>query len=255
MNKIEVIYLQQKEDLLKILVKERAIYIGSGETGSCFLLKDKTVLKIYNETDKKRDLFQLNYPMLEHIKLLSTLKNESYITPEVVFVCNGEVVAYKAEYRNAKTLEKIKFNMRIQAVLANLDKFIEDTYLIGEKNFRLQDSHNRNILFNYYFYMIDLDFGYNLEESIDQINKFNIRGIMEVLLRTLFQVKDYEMLIINEPSLFKLYNKSIYEDYKNIYPFFELLKEAIKVSDLQVKHLRLTHNGLISKEYNSYYKP
>lgn len=253
MENIEIISLTSKKDLFKLLIKCQAKYVGHGKTSCCFLLKDGTILKIYKETRAKKELFD-RFSMLEHIKLLGTLKNDSYITPEVIFVCNGEVVAYKTEYRNAKTLAKINPNTRISDFLANLEKLIEDTYLIGEKNFRLVDLHNRNILFNTFFYIIDLDFGYTQESSIDKVNMINIRNIIELLLNTLFMVNDDELLEINEPSIFNIYNKTINEDYKHIYYFFDALKDRLNVSDLQVKDLRLKYDGFILKKYNSYYR-
>lgn len=150
MENIEIINLSSKKDLFKLLIKGQAKYIGHGNTSCCFLLRNGNILKIYIYTKDKRRLFD-SFSMLEHIKLLSTLKNDSYISPEVEYICNGEVVAYETEYRNAKTLAKINPNTRILDFLANLEKLIEDTYLIGEKSFYLINLHNRNILFNAFF--------------------------------------------------------------------------------------------------------
>ncbi len=253
MCSIQTINLLSKKDIFRLLIDGHAKYIGQGRTACCFLLKDGTVLKIYKETRIKRELFEL-YPMLEQVKLLSNLKNGSYIAPEVVFVYENEVIAYKTEYKNAKTLAKIKPYTMVSTILVNLEKLIEDTCLIGEKKFRLGDLHGKNILFNDFFYMIDLDFGHTIEESIENVNIINIRSVIKLILDTLFDVEDDELLKISDPSIFKLYDKTVYENYKNIYSFFDALQDRLNVSDLQVKDLRLKYNGLISKEYNSYYK-
>lgn len=253
MNEIEIIKLNKRSDLFSLLVYGKAKYIGSGATSNCFLLSDGTVLKIYKETKKKKKLFSY-YSMLEHIKLLSTLKNESYITPIAVYMLDDEVVAYKAQYKKAKTLERINPNTKISSVLENLDYLMEDTYLISDKHFLLKDLHDRNMLFNGYFYIIDLDFGHIEENDTESINRSNNREIMEVLLKSLFNVKDYELLNIYDLEVFKLYNIAIYKDYKNIYLFFHELQELLKEKELKVKSLR-KHNNLITKEYDSYYKP
>lgn len=168
-KEIEIIELQKKKELYGLLLGAR--YIGSGKTSSCFLLKDGSVLKVYKNSYKKRELFERR-SMLKHVRLLSTLKNESYITPELIFTCEKEVIAYKTEYRHAKTLAKVSSSTKIKDMLLHLDKLIEDTYLIGERKFRLGDLHDKNILFNGFYYMIDLDFG--KEENIEEINKYNV---------------------------------------------------------------------------------
>lgn len=250
---IQVINLTAKKDLWKLLIKEKGKYIGHGKTSCCFLLKDGTVLKIYRETLYKKNLFSC-YPMLGHIKFLSTLKNDSYVTPELVFVCEGEVVGYKTEYKNAKTLAKINMNMEVGYLLDNLEKLIEDTYLVSGKCFILGDLHAKNMLFNKYFSVIDLDFGSFKKQDINSINRVNVRKIMKVILDSLFGVKDDEALKIYDTDLEYFYKKAIYEDYKNIYEFFACLQDSLNVSSLQVKDLKLKRNFLIGKENNNYYR-
>lgn len=248
-NGIEIIKLTNKTDLYKLLIGAR--YVDAGNTSRCFLLKDGKVLKIYKERKEKRNLFK-KYNMLEHILLLSTLKNDSYIAPTSVYTYQNEVVAYTIEYHHANTLAKLNPNTKIEEVLKNLDKLIEDTYKIGDKKFRLYDLHDKNILFSLYFYIIDLDFGEIKDKSVEDINKYNIRDIIMLLMRVLFGIREYKLLNIYDLHLSKLYNQAIYDDYKNIYPFFESLKEAMKKDTLQVRDLK--RSRLYTKEYNSYYK-
>lgn len=248
-REIEIIELQKKRNLYTLLLG--ATYIGAGKTSCCFLLKNGSVLKIYKNSSKKRELFQ-NRSMLEHIVLLSELKNESYITPKVVFTYLNEVIAYKTEYRPAKTLAKVNLLTKIQDFLLCLDKLIEDTYLIGEKNFRLKDLHDKNILFNGHYYIIDLDFGKKEEGAKENINRYNIQDIIKLLFYFLFDVKAYEILKFDDPLLLTLYHDTLYKNYTYIYSFFEALQEEMKINELQVRDLRRTH--LIEKEYNSYYK-
>ncbi len=247
-NEIEIINLQKKTDIYKLLFG--ATYIGAGKTSCCFLLKDGSVLKIYKNSSEKRELFQTR-SMLEHIVLLSELKNESYITPKVVFTFQNEVIAYKIEYRPAKTLAKVNLLTKVQDFLLYLDKLIEDTYLIGENNFRLKDLHDKNILFNGYYYIIDLDFG-KKEETKENINRYNIQDIIKLLFYFLFDVKAYEIVKFDDPLLLELYHDTLYKKYTYIYSFFEALQEEMKTNELQVRDLRRTH--LIEKEYNSYYR-
>ncbi len=189
--------------------------------------------------------------MIEHVCLLSTLKNESYITPELIFTCEKEVIAYKTEYRHAKTLAKVSSSTKIKDMLLHLDKLIEDTYVVGEKKFRLGDLHDKNILFNNFYYMIDLDFG--KEENIEEINKYNVQNLITLLFDFFFAIEDYEIADFWNPCLSELYHATIYKDYKNIYSFFEAFSELEKKKDLEIKDLR--HSRLLTKKYNSYYKP
>lgn len=99
-----------------------------------------------------------------------------------------------------------------------------------------------------------MDFGYTQDSNMDKVNMINIRNIIKILLDTLFMVDDDELLEISDSFIYNLYNKAIYEDYKNIYYFFDALKDKLNVSDLQVKDLRLKYDGFISKKNNSYYR-
>ncbi len=248
-NNIQIIPLQKKSDLYRLLFGAK--YIGSGKTSYCFLLRNGLVLKIYKHNLEKQRLFNC-VSMQEQIFIMNTLKNDSYLTPEIVYKYREEILGYCIDYKKAKTLAKINNQCKVFELINSIEKLVQDTYLVGEKRFILKDIHNRNILYNGDFYIIDLDYGYIGKETIEEINKQNIQTIMNTILSTLFDVKKQELLFIKHSELMALYNKTIFESYENIYSFFKLWEEVLENDNLKVKDLK--RNRFIKKEYNTYYK-
>lgn len=250
MNKIEIIRLTNKQDLVKLLIGAK--FIGQGKTSRCFLLRNGLLLKIYKNSYTKKELFS-RYSMQEHITYLSTLKNGSIIAPDILFIYKEEVVAYITNYKKAKTLKYIDRQTQVVNLLKNLDILMEDVFSLGREHFILGDLHDKNILYNGYYYIIDLDFGYKAKKEEKLINYENQNHIMQTLLYSLFNIKEWEQPVMEHHEISSLFNQAIYKDYKMIYPFFETLQEILDKKELNVRDLKRTR--LIIKEYNSYYKP
>lgn len=60
-------------------------------------------------------------------------------------------------------------------------------------------------------------------------------------------------MYIHSSETQKLYNQMLYEDYQKMREFFKSLKEDLNKQELKISDLR--RNRLITKEYNSYYRP
>ncbi len=247
-NNFTTVTLNSRLELFYLL--KNAQFVGYGKTSFCVRISNGLLLKIYRNTKYREDLFN-RFDMKEHILELSTLKNDSYVTPNGMLKMKEEVLGYFTEYKHAYTIEKIKLKTTLEFLLANLEKLIEDTYKISEKHFLLGDVHNRNILFNGYYYVIDLDFGF-FEDPNKNLVQWNITTLIKTILETIFKVQDNQLIIIDNPKLFNLYNDTIYRNYKKIYEFFEVYKENLNAKQLTIRKLRRSYT--YHKEYNSYYR-
>lgn len=204
--------------------------IGVGTTAVCFLMSDNRVLKVYRNTYLKRQLFELKN-MKEHLKLLNKITNDSYIGPDEVLLKNNEVIAYIYPYINSKTLSKISNGVTIYDLCENFDKLIDDTEKVSNYSFRLGDLHSKNILFNLYYHLIDLDKGY-IEKDKDksEINRENIRDITKTIIYSLFNIKYNEEICFYDKNLNDLYCSVIYYNQAKLK---DLLEEIIKIYNIE----------------------
>ncbi|MCI9279757.1 MAG: hypothetical protein HFJ02_03040 [Bacilli bacterium] len=247
-NQFTTINLDSKMELFQLL--KRSQFIGYGKTSYCFKLPNGLLLKIYRQTNKRNELFN-QFDMKEHILNLSTLNNDTFIAPKGIILYQKGVLGYLMDYKRAHTVEKISLDTKVESLMTHIEKLIEDTYLISSKNFLLGDVHNRNILFNGYYYVIDLDFGL-FESSKKDLRAWNSTKILKTILETIFKVKDDQLLIIDNIELFNLYNATIYRDYKKIYEFFEAYKNLLNTNHLNIR--KLQRSFTFHKERNTYYK-
>lgn len=101
--------------------------------------------------------------------------------------------------------------------------------------------------------MIDLDQGKTSGLSKEITCKENQSVIMKKILNSLLQIRNHQIGRIWDPVIQKLYDQAIYNDYHKIYELFELLKKVLDKPNLTISDLRKSR--LITKEYNTYYKP
>ena len=79
--------------------------LGKGTTAVCFFTKDKKVLKVFLDNERKKSLF-LRFNMLTHLEDLSSIKVKNVYTPNDIYVKNGEVIATKLDYVKGSTLNR-----------------------------------------------------------------------------------------------------------------------------------------------------
>ena len=240
------------KDVLKLVLNSK--FIGYGSTCFCFLMPNGDVLKLFRDTYNKNKLF-LSRKMPDHLYLLNTLNNDSYRGPEKIFMRDNLIIGYSYKYIHAKTLANIKKNISTNEIVKSLDKLIEDTYLISDKRFLLGDLHDKNILYQKVFSIIDLDYGLiNGTSAIDEIAQANIHYLLKIILNSLLDVEIDEIIHIYSLELQKLYDKTVYEDYRYVQEFFDAICEELKTKDLTVGKLKRNRYKLAYKTQNSYFK-
>ena len=223
-------------------------YIGQGYTSRCYLMPDDYVLKIYKDNEATKKLFLRNN-MLEHLTKINNLKNDSYAVPERIYLKDDKVLAYAHPFIKAKTLKKLTPYILIKDFLESLKKLEEDTILISEKGFTLIDIHNKNILYDNHFSIIDLDSGYFFKNSIinQQIN-LNMRYLLGTISDYLFSLNYHQTIYFYNQILNDLYHKSISINYQYYQEFIKVLLEQGNLNiDNQIKDIRKLNLTIFKK--------
>jgi len=242
MEKIEI------DRLSKFLIN--AQYVGMGTTAICFRKNEKCI-KIFRNTWRKKALFYY-HDMLIHLEELNSLNNESFLVPEKILSLQGEIIGYIAPYKKSRTFARIKKQTKIKDLMKALEKLIQDTDKISNQLFQLQDIHNKNILYNGQFFIIDLDFTNRSVINLTKIIQYNREAILKTILYTLFSLRIDQLLKISSLELQTLYDQTLYQDYHKVFEFFNHFSEISQKNDLKVKDLK--RSKLIAKEQNTYFK-
>lgn len=243
---MEIIEIDKTSEILK-----GARYIGHGTTAICFKNKNNRVIKLYRNTNNKRYLFERN--MYEHLNLLNEITNESFLGPEIIITSHGQIIGYIYPFKKAKTLARISPLINAETLIKPTEKLIKNTDQISNHQFMLKDLHDKNMLFKEEFTVIDLDQGEKSLYSKDSIRYANRQTVLQSIMHSLFHVKYNQIMYIHSSETQKLYNQMLYEDYQKMREFFKSLKEDLNKQELKISDLR--RNRLITKEYNSYYRP
>ena len=228
--------------------------IGIGTTGICYLMKDKRILKIFLNTYGTEYLFNKFENIIDHFEQINTLKNDSYIVPEELLIKDKKCVAYIYDYIESRPLKYIKLNTKIDYLLYGYDKLYEDTKDISNKKFCLYDLHDKNILFNGNYKIIDLDKG-TFENLITEENilKNNMKLINRTILYSIFGTKNYKLMDFYNINLKESYKENIIDDYRGMKTFLKDLQSTEK-NIKTILDLKLKSNKLVYTMDNDYYR-
>lgn len=238
------------ESLLPYLKGAR--YISVGTTAVCFLMKNGKVLKVFLDTHRKRQLFSRYDNIIDHFDEIYQIKNDSFIVPEELLIKDGICVAYIYDYINARELKHLRLKTSLQHLIDAYDRLYEDTCQISDKKFRLSDVHDKNILFNTKYKIIDLDRGFFKEEDpAELVYKFNIQKINKTIIYSLLRMPaNYEIKFIDK-DLNELYNESLFGDERQIK---ELIKYLMDKDINTVLNIKLKSKQLVRTWHNDFYK-
>ena len=219
-----------------------AVPIGFGTTAVCFLMRNNKVLKLYYSISLKNI-------MMSKLEILDEIGNDSYVTPEEVLIKDNLCIGQIYPYIHAKTLNKIN-NNTISELLLNYDKLKKDTKYISDRQFLLVALHRKNMLFNGFYYVIDLDKGYTEERyKEDTIYSLNMRKINETILYSIFGIKSDRVIDFLNEDIRKSYSNSLsnLDDFPKL---LELLSNYSDSEDVKVISKKISYSTSI----NTYYK-
>ena len=225
------------------------IPIGYGTTAICFLTRDNNVIKYYLPTPNKKEMFAKRN-MLETLTFINSIQNNTYVGPEEVFMKDDEVIGYKYPYIEAPTIKNLSNNTTLFEIYNHYEELLKDTKDISDKHFRLHDVHYKNILFNNYYYVIDLDKGREDNERVNLL-RHNTDLIKETMMEKLFLVRPWEVMFFEEEKLQEVYNYTRWFDDESVFTFYEALARSLDDPNPSIKRLRRIP---IRKERNCYYK-
>lgn len=233
---MEITQIQSLHDYLK-----GSKIIGMGTSAICFLMPNGKVLKIYYEKAFRKYI-------AANMHMFSDIGNDTFIAPELLLFKDELCLAQIYQYTPGKTFKNID-KYTIKDILIGYKKLFEDTKKISEKSFVLCDIHDRNILFNGEFKIIDLDRGY-IDKSLknDYIANSNIKKINDVILHSLLNVSPNKIIEFDNVDIQNIYSKT-FIDVEKFPILLEMLDEH---SDTNIK--KLSKKIKFKTTINSYYK-
>ncbi len=121
--------------------------LGIGTTAITFLTRDKRVLKLFLDTERKDRLFK-EYDMLAHLQELGNIKVKNIYTPNDVYVNDGKVIATKLDYIKGDVLEKHIPNITLKVFTEMILELIEETHELSRLGVYVRDFHSKNVIIN-----------------------------------------------------------------------------------------------------------
>lgn len=242
--------IREDVQIFKYLAGARIIGIGS--TAICFLLTDGRVLKLYYNIYIKGLIFN-NCDIVSHFLDINSISNDTYIGPDEILINKDSVIGYIYPYVDAKTLYYSRYFISLNEIINKYPKLYEDTKKISQKNFILRDVHDKNILVKSIFYIIDLDYGY-INEDLSKKDIFydNMKKINKIIIYSLFNVNDDELIDFKDDTINDLWHNSIYLHPESFLELLEKLQEQCYPKKTSILNLR--KSVPYNKSYNSYYR-
>lgn len=230
-------------------IQKKGRLIGIGTTAKCYKYDDK-VIKLFFDYFYE-DLNLEDKRIFELYSLLCDIHVDSFFTPEKIIVKDSKVVGYIYPFVRGKTLRKLRNEFTIQDILRRYDKLVKDNEELTKYGFELFDVHDKNIIVNDIFNIIDLDRGRIENIPLEQLKSINLKKINQSIIDSLFKVKYEDEIIFRKDKMNELYRQL--EDPNDMVNLLqEFLQENCEDETVKFKTLRKTISH--EKRYNTYTK-
>ncbi|MBR1376707.1 MAG: hypothetical protein IJ565_02725 [Bacilli bacterium] len=225
--------------------------IGVGTTAICFCLLDGRVFKYYINTRQTMLMFA-NPHFKAKLERISTITNDSYVGPQELLFIKGELKGYFYPYVEGKTLKSTRKDITLSELFRNYEKLLTDTIEVSKKGFTLYDLHDRNIIFNDYFNIIDLDRCYFENDKFEHTLRINLRTISETILGYIFKTEPWQTINIYDRDLQYIYYNTDWQNLDEVDALIKMISDKCNDADPTVKTIRKKIKYV--KEYNEYYR-
>lgn len=219
-------------------------YVSKGTTAKCYRYDDDKIIKVYRDTPRKKALFDRRN-MFELLEYLGDIKNDSYLGTEKIFTTNGNIVAYSMPYAKGRTLMNMDRSVSIPVLLEQLKKLRLDTYKVMELEYRIQDMHDRNIIYSKEdgFKVIDLDGGVKFSTYGNKnLEMHNLKELKTTIIKAMLKTPYRYDIEFVDRELETMY-QSLDDNIDHL--ILEMVKytkcEEPNVSDLTKKKLKMVN--------------
>ena len=219
-------------------------YLSRGTTAKCYKLDDRRVIKVYSNTARKKQLFEKN-DMFELLEYIGEIANDSYIGTQDIYLCHNDIVAYSMPYAKGKNLMDMDRSTPIPVLIEQLKKLRYDTYKITECEYRIEDMHDRNILYSKEegFKVIDLDGGKRYQTFGNRLFEMhNLKVLKETIIKGLLKVPYHCDIVFDDDELEHLYHSM--DD--NIEKLIREMTRYVKNPDPTIADLKRNRIKMIS---------
>ena len=206
--------------------------LSETKTSNVYLLDDnKTVFKEFKPDGNLKVIHHLHPNFPKYIEYLESLKNNSLLIPETIYVKNkrGKVDSYEYTYLDGMPIYKLPPKTNFKKLLKALPPFLSDVQAL-DCDLILIDAHIGNILYTgKCLKLIDVDFFH--KPKFSQMDIPNLLIINRRILDFLFD-EDTMRFIYNHEELRELYDEAyngtncLYELLDYLMTYLELLNES-----------------------------
>ena len=219
-------------------------YVSMGTTAKCYRYDNDKIIKVYRDTRRKKELFDRRN-MFELLEYLGEIKNDSYIGTDKVFTTNGDIVAYTMQYAKGKTLMNMDRSVQISVLLEQLKKLRYDTYKVMELEYRIQDMHDRNIIYSKEdgFKVIDLDGGRKFATCGNKnLEMHDLKELKTTIIKALLKVPYRFEIEFEDEELEKMYH-SLDDNINHLIMEMTKYTDGVdtRVSDLAKKKMKIVN--------------
>lgn len=229
--------------------------IGMGSSAICFMMKDGMVYKHYFNNSQARFLIDnKSIDFRKRMEILSTLDNDTFYAPLTLVLKDDDLIdGYIMRKASGKTINKMNKNLLVKDVLEDLKVLIDEVYSISDKQIRLGDLHDHNILYDGKFRIIDLDKGSKMEKSYTNISIFNVGDIIFYINHAILGVNSYYDIHFYNHKIRELYGKALCDGYDAYVEYLKAIDEYLRLDNPRLRDYRkagiLLYEKSISKDY------
>lgn len=225
--------------------------IGSGTTARCYKLNDGSVLKLFKK-NYSANLLLTKEIFNDDLSRFKTITNDTFIGPNTCVICNNKIIGYIYPYVEGCTLKQIDNKTKLKDIFKNYKQVLIDTKDISNKNFRLFDIHDGNIIYsNGFLKIIDLDKGCFYDDGDSNLGYIsNSREIFDNVFGHIYNKKTYEIINFKKSNLQKQFSKLDCGSIDSINKFIDYIAFYCHNSDPTVFDVK--RNIKVKKNINDY---
>lgn len=247
---MEKIQLKEVKRVLK-----SPIPFGAGDSARCYLCNNGQVFKKYKHNYEAEEVIDYKEfdSLLEDLNKLST---ENIIGPKVLVYDGDKIAGYLYEYIKGKELKKISTNTKVSSLLHCYKELINNIDRFADKDILVHDTHDRNIIYDGGFHIIDLDkYNYNCRYGKDSLITLNRKEVFKAILGKIYRLDRIEKGVYHyreiDSGIIKCTNDgdidTLLNTYRNI-----LNKEEPTIMEVRRKTLMRREIDTYSKEAKRY---
>ena len=215
-----------------------SIPLGSGKTANCFLTPNSDVLKIYKHNYEVDKLFKDGDFKLK-LERLGSISNETFIGPSALLYTDDVLVGYTYKYCSAPTLYHAGNETSLTRLFINYDELLADIKKVSNNHLRIRDPHDKNILLDSNYHMIDLDHcEFRDEEPVEDLFSKNASRMFKAIIKHIYGINPSHTVMFDDKGLNLVFNHMDKTNLKEVEEFQRIIITKCAEPNPTIKTIR-----------------